>query len=72
MYDHKCGMCGSSRNLTAHHIVERHDPFNPLGVEKDNRSNLYPLCRQDHDALERKIEDLDKRNQRVIYKRKRR
>lgn len=58
IYGNACGICGSTTHLTAHHIVRRSE-----GGE-DIRSNLYPLCREDHDMVENLI---DSKEPKVIY-----
>jgi 5-methylcytosine-specific restriction endonuclease McrA len=50
IYGHCCGVCGSTSHLTTLHIYARADG------DTDDRSNLYPLCEDDHRKLEKTIE----------------
>ena len=64
IYGNQCGVCGSSNNLTTHHIVRKSEGGG------DEMSNLYPLCREDHDYIERLIDSKEPPKQKVIYHKK--
>lgn len=51
--DYKCTNCGSSENLSAHHIIGWHEDKN-LRVELSNGITLCNVCHQKHHATGKK------------------
>ena len=47
---------GVDNGWSVHHIVRRHDGFEPLGADIHDRSNLYPLPRPIHQIVEDMID----------------
>lgn len=49
--DDKCAICGSSENLTKHHLVPRVKCHNKYRQIENDDENIVMLCRSCHDAV---------------------
>jgi 5-methylcytosine-specific restriction endonuclease McrA len=69
IYQGHCVGCGTTKHLTAHHILFRSDGGG------DDKGNLVPLCTDCQRKIHQMAEEMEngdgKMHQRVLYKRKR-